>query len=80
MLEIHNIGGMERTRNVWYVTDDFGNLRMFFETENGIRANWGADIETAVIKALGVTTWSEHVDKSIPKYQFVRYAHEEKNT
>jgi hypothetical protein len=78
VVEVHRIGGVEHRRKVRYITDDFGMLHMFFVTEHGHSAHWGADAETEVIKALGVTLWSEHVDKSIPKYQFVRYEHEER--
>ena len=60
MIEIHNINGMERKRNVWYVTDDYGTVWRFVETESGIRFCWDAIHETAVMKILGYTQWSRY--------------------
>jgi hypothetical protein len=34
-LEVHNVNGLSRTRNVWYVTDDYGNLLKHIDTEMG---------------------------------------------
>lgn len=34
-LEIHNVNGLNRTRNVWYVTDNYGNLLKHIDTEMG---------------------------------------------
>ena len=34
-LEIHNVNGLNRTRNVWYVTDNYGNLLKHIDTEIG---------------------------------------------
>jgi hypothetical protein len=34
-LEVHNVNGLNRTRNVWYVTDNYGNLLKHIDTEMG---------------------------------------------
>ena len=35
-LEVHNVNGLSRTRNVWYVTDDYGNLLKHIDTGVGV--------------------------------------------
>jgi hypothetical protein len=59
MTEVHNINGVDRSRNVWYTTDDYGTLVRFVETKNGVRFWWDAIHETAVAKILGYTQWSK---------------------
>ena len=60
MFEVHNINGTDRTRNVWYTTDDYGTLWRFVETESGARFWWDAIHETAIAKILGYTQWRKH--------------------
>jgi hypothetical protein len=62
MTEVHNINGADRTRNVWYTTDDYGTLVRFVETESGVRFWWDAIHETAVAKILGYTQWKSKYD------------------
>ena len=52
----------KRTRNVWYITDDYGTLVRFVETESGVRFWWDAIHETAVAKILGYTQWKSKYD------------------
>jgi hypothetical protein len=66
VLEVHDINGRLTTRNVWYTTDDYGTLWRFVVTEGGVRY-WGDAIrETANMKFLGYTQWSQHVHVPMP--------------
>ena len=66
MLEVHNINGRLTTRNVWYTTDDYGTLWRFVVTEGGARFWWDAIHETAIMKILGYTQWSQHAHVPMP--------------
>jgi Zn/Cd-binding protein ZinT len=66
MLEIHDINGRLTTRDVWYTTDDYGTLWRFVVTEGGVRFWWDAIHETAIMKILKYTQWSQHVHAPMP--------------